>query len=489
MNQPITKSTYLFLFTICCIVYLLGSLVKHNTIDLNQVICFTFSALAAYSTFRLAQALYNKETGQLAALIFVTSQAIIFSIGSIKADTILTGSIILGTWQLVEFIKSKKLVNLIILFLAITLGVIIQGPITAVIIGSAIGCNLLYSDKWKILSNWKWLSGLLLFLGALTVVYFCPLPAAIKNILFLENSSSQELSASFNFSFFYTLLWTLFPWSILVFIALTSNCKAFWNAKFKPNSNIDLLALGGIFIGFLYLLATQFKSPQYLIVLSPFTAILLASFLYKQVQLQNWKMLAKLEKIQLLVIGLLILICLLVNVWFFPIQNFAIEIVSVISLSVLFFIVLRGNRQGYLYRIIAPSAFAILAAIFLASTSFYPQLLTYQADYKMALLAKEQAIPADQIYTYTPTVSAFNNQSNDEVPKLNPEQIQDKIHKNNKFYLFISNENINDLIALKLPIKRQLEIPHYAGSLLNIEFLNPLTRSKTLKKGYLLEIN
>lgn len=69
---------------------------------------FLFTILGTYSVYRLGKSLYNNEVGKLAALIIASSFAYLLANNDVRMDAILTASIALATWQLVDFIKTKN---------------------------------------------------------------------------------------------------------------------------------------------------------------------------------------------------------------------------------------------------------------------------------------------------------------------------------------------------------------------------------------------
>lgn len=469
-----------------------------------------FTILATYSTFGLGKALYNKEVGKLAALIFVTSQAIILANHDVRTDSLLTSFIILGIWQLTIFLQTNKLSSIIIGSAAIALAVATKGMIAVIVAGSALLCYIIYQRQWTTFINWKWLIGLMAFAIALSPFLYCYYlqfdlhpeklingkynQSGIKFLLWTQSAERFAGNRSFvsspEFSFFYhTLLWAILPWSFLVYTSIIGRIKAFWDNRLKKTPNIEFLTLGGILIVFHLMSASQFKLPHYLNVLFPLFAILAASYLYNLLKSNKHRLLSILEKLQLFTIGILLIFAYLLNFWFFPIPTIGLKIVSFVLLTIIFFLIIRSNQKSILYKIIVPSAFAILSVNFLLNTNFYPQLMHYQAGSEMAFIAKKNNIPAEQTYIYKKLLFSFDFYSGKTVPALTTDQVINKAKSGERFYLFLKARDYNDFASANLTITRRFETPHFHVSQLKYEFLNPATRSKVVEPYYLLQFN
>ncbi|AFD08224.1 glycosyltransferase family 39 protein [Solitalea canadensis] len=468
-----------------------------------------FTILATYSTYSLGKLLYNKEIGKIAALIFITSQSIIIANHDVRTDSLLTSFLILGIWQLTRFLQTDKLAAIIIGSAAIALAVATKGMIAVIVAGSALVCYVIYQREWRTFLNCKWLIGLLSFFVALSPFLYCYYlqfdlhpeklvngkynQSGIKFLLWTQSAErfagNRDFVSSPEFSFFYhTLLWAILPWSFLVYTALVGRIKAFWDARFRKTGTLEFLTLGGILIVFHLMSASQFKLPHYLNVLFPLFAILCASYLYNLVKNNNHRLLNILEKLQLFTIGVLLIFAYVLNFWFFPIQSIWLKLTSFVLLTFLFYLIIRSSPSGVLYRIIVPSAFAILSVNLLLNTNFYPQLMHYQAGSEMALIAKKNAIPVEKTFIYKKLLFSFDFYSGKTIPALNSVQIITKSKTGERFYLFLRAKDFTDLPS-GLTITRRLETPHFHVSQLKYEFLNPATRSQAIEAYYLLQFN
>ena len=562
--RPISKSTYLFLFALTAFVYILGLFFplidpdaneyaavamrmaqRHDYINIisrnlgtgveydyldkphmlfwmsalsykifgisdwaYRIPSMLFTLLGAYSTYRLGSLLYNKNAGRNAALIFVTSLAIMLSNHDVRTDTILVATIIFGIWQLVEFVDKEKLINVFLGGVGVALGVGTKGMISVMLAGTAIFCHIIYQRKWHLLYSWKWLVGLLGFAVAIFPVAYCYYlqfdlhPEKVVNgstgtsgIKFLFWTQSFERMAgnrsfvsSPEFSFFYhTLLWAILPWSILVYASVFGRIKYLWDLRFRPIKNAEFLTLGGILILFHVMSASKFKLPHYLNILFPLFAVLLASYLDNLQQFNKGKILNAFRGIQYFVIGVIVVGAVLVNTWFFPINNIWSILGALLLLALLIYTLLL--KRMAMYKIIVPSVIAILFLMFLMYTNFYPKLLTYQSGNSIAKIAKENGIPAKQIYAYKHFTYSLDFYLQQTTQQLTPEQVKAKNDSLQKFYLVVYGKEFQEIKDMHLNTSKKFSTPDFHVSRLDIEFLNPATRKQSVDSAYLVQIN
>lgn len=131
-----------------------------------------FTLLGAYSCYSLAKELYQNKSGHLAALIFLSSQAIILSNHDVRTDAVLTGASIFAIWQLVKYINTKNLLSIILGAIGLGVAFSTKGQLAVLIIGSALFCYVLYNRKWDAVFNWKLVIGLLTFLISSTPMLY-----------------------------------------------------------------------------------------------------------------------------------------------------------------------------------------------------------------------------------------------------------------------------------------------------------------------------
>ena len=561
--MSISKSTYLYLFTLTAFVYFLGLFFPLIDPDANEYACVAmrmaqrndflniisrnlgsaqeydyldkphllfwlsaisfkifgishwayrlpsilFTALGAFSTYRLGKLLYNSEVGRNAALMFVTSLAIILFNHDVRTDTILVGATIFGIWQLAAFVEKEKLINVILGGVGIALGVATKGMISMMLAGVAIFCHIAYRRKWHLFYSWKWLLGLLGFAVAISPVLYCYYhqfdmhPEKVVNgatgtsgIKFLFWTQSFERVAgnrsfvsSPEYSFFYhTILWAILPWSLLLYSSVFGRFKYLWDTRFRPVRNAELLTLGGAFILFQVMSASKFKLPHYLNILFPLFTVLLASYLDNLYQAGKLKILNAFRKVQYFVIAIMVIGAMLVNTWFFPVNSVWVILGAVLFLAGLIYIL--RQKPGILYQIIVPSAVGILFLAYMLNTNFYPKLMKYQSGNSIADIAKQHNIPSSQISAFRHFTFSLDFYLQQSTPVIDVDQVKAKAAGNEPFYLVVYSKERPAFDSLNIKPIRTFETPDFHVSRLDIEFLNPNTRMQAIDTAYLMQI-
>ena len=381
---------------------------------------FLFTILGTYSTYRLGKALYNNEVGKLAALLIASSFAFILANNDVRMDAILTAFVAFATWQLVEFIQHKKLLNITGAALGLALGFSAKGHIAVFVPAVAALFYMLYRKDWKLFINWKWLLLLVLFgLFIVPVVYCYYLQYnlhpeiivrgkdhinGVKFILFsqsIERFGGEMGSDAKNdyFFFLHSFLWAFAPWSILAYIAIAGRFKTFLQRR-------EEWLTAGVFIIMLLLVSfSGFKLPHYLNIVFPTTAVLTAAFIISK--RGNGKWIRTILILQACIVFLLLLLSAFINGWAFPVKSTAVIAGLVIFLAVVFYFIKSKVYHTAQKNIIIPVA-AMAFSFFLLNSNFYPQLLTYQGGNELAFAAKEKLTP-DDVYFWKETYSSSFN--------------------------------------------------------------------------------
>jgi 4-amino-4-deoxy-L-arabinose transferase-like glycosyltransferase len=456
-------------------------------------LCFTI--LGTYSTFRLGKALYNQEIGKLAALIVASAFAYILANNDVRMDAILTACVVFATWQGVIFIHHKKIWNAMGLAAGLALGFSTKGHIA--IFTPAIGLlfYIFFRKDWRILLNWKWLIVLVCFALFIFPVVYCyylqynlhPEKVVrgkdhINGVKFILLGQSVERFQGDNFGssakndclfFFHSFLWAFAPWSILAYICVVNRLKFFFKRK------EEWLSIGTFIIIALILTFSGFKLPHYLNIIFPVTAVMTSSWITSTVI--NSK---TIYTIQLIVCFLLLCLIAIINVWAFPVKNFAVVVGVVFFLAVCFYFV-KTNRLSYQQKAAGLSVATMILSFFLLNTNFYPQLLKYQGGNELAKKIKGNVDPANIYFWKDNYSSSFNFYTATE-----RKQFDDSIFLKGKkpIWLLFDIHNEDEIKQAGYKLGMAYSSADFEITRLNLKFINPATRKKQLTGMVICEV-
>jgi 4-amino-4-deoxy-L-arabinose transferase-like glycosyltransferase len=465
---------------------------------------FLFTILGTYSVYRLGKSLYNNETGKLAALIIASAFAYILANNDVRMDAILTAGIAFATWQLVEFINHKKIMNIAGAAPGLAIGFCTKGHIAVFVPAVATLFYILYKKEWKLLYNWKWLLLLLLFGLFISPVVYCyylqynlhPEKIVrgkdhINGIKFiLLNQSVERFSGGMGgdakndyFFFLHSFLWAFAPWSILTYMAVTGRIKNFLQRKPAPVvTGREEWATTGVFIVVAIIVSLSgFKLPHYINIIFPAAAVMTAVYLLKQ---QSKPTQAKrIFILQLVITCLLLLLSSVINVWAFPVNGVWVVIGVVLLLAVIFYFI-KSTAYSHLQKAVTVSVAAMIFSFFLLNTNFYPQLLKYQAGQMLAVTTKGKVDPAD-VYVQRHSYSAsYTFYSNSIFKKFDDSLLL----TGKKIWLLTEPGPFEELKRDGYQTGLEYSVPHFRVSKLNLKFINPETRNKEISKMMLVEI-
>ncbi len=458
---------------------------------------FLFTILGTYSTYRLGRSLYNNETGKLAALIVASSFAYILANIDVRMDAILTASIIFATWQLVEFVHHKKIMNVVGAAWGLALGFCTKGHIAVFTPAVGIFFYILYRKDWRLFLNWKWLLMIIFFLLFISPVLYCyylqfdlhPEKSVrgrdhISGIRFiLLNQSIDRFrgdghgfeAANDYFFFIHSFLWAFAPWSLLAYIAFVSRLKSFLSRK-EEWLTTGVFAVIALLISF-----SGFKLPHYLNIIFPTTAVMTASFLLQYVNNIKWSKYIFITQIMMVV--LLLLFSAVINVWVFPIHNFLIIVIGVILLALVFYYLINKNISK-LQKAFYVSVATIIVTFFLLNANFYPRLLRYQAGNELAKDIKGKVDPAT-IYFWKDVYSFSFSFYTETLRK----QFSDSVLQNNSSVWLLTDAAGLEVVKRNYKIHRQLSHIDFEITRLTLPFINPSKRKTKCSRLFLINIS
>lgn len=460
--------------------------------------------LGAYSCFGLGKLLYNRETGKLAALIFMTAQTIVLSVIDVRTDAVLTGSTIFAIWQLTTYIERRTLGSVVLGAFGAGIAFSTKGQIALLVIGLPLLCHLGYTKKWKAFLNWRVVIGLLVFVLAIAPMLYAYYhqfdlhPEKIirgkgnrSGIFFIFwEQSFERLSgegvgknSSDYFFFFHTFLWVFLPWTVLGLLAYWNRAKVLVKSRFVFNPNHEILTIGGITLIFIIISFAQFKLPHYLNIVMPLFSVLTASYIYGLYRNPERKIIKSLLGVQYFILGLIFIAATFICYLVFK-SNDPYHYIWKVSLAfVIVYYILK--QEDYYFKIITIS---VLSSVFLnaiLNMHFYPSLLKYQGGSSMAAKIKENGVPVDGICKLSPAHTWGLDFYNKEPVKIS--SIKDIEGKKN-VWVYVNDEELRELHRKGFDWDRQYSVNQFRITRLQAKFLNPNTRKKILRKMHLIHI-
>ena len=259
---------------------------------------FIFHLIGAYYTYRLARLLYDKPTGILAVLIYVSIFNLMDASIEVKAETYLVGEIMPACYYWLRYDARFRVKYLLLGALFTAMAIMTKGIFTLITISSGLVCLWLYQKQWTKLFNIKWLAALIL-----SMLFVAPELFAL-HLQFnqhTESAGSEQPVSSFKFffwdsqfgRFFNTgpiqnrnghplyfvpvFLWAFLPWTMVFFAAAYAQFKTFGRAVSSERAAFVFLS-GAFCVTFLMFSASRFQFDYYIDIIFPFAAILCARF-------------------------------------------------------------------------------------------------------------------------------------------------------------------------------------------------------------------
>lgn len=444
--------------------------------------------LAAYGISRLTILLYgNTNTGRIAGLLFLTSQAVVLSLFDVRTDAVLAAFSVLAMWQWARYLKKHSLLGAVFGGLFTAFAYASKGVFAIAVIGLFLFFVVLYENRWKRLWNWKLLIGLLFFLtGCMPMFYAYWIQFGKEGLEFITYGQSTgrftgedfgKTSQNDYFFYFHTLLWAFLPWSLWAYLVLFFRSKSLLSAKRLPEiASFSTVAFFMFFMNF-----SQFKLPHYLNVILPLSAIFVAAFVCKMVR--EKKRIKIFEYSQYFVLGIMLIGLLVLAGYVFPV-NWSIGVLLGFCLLILCYFVYRMPCKIQKL-LIASSGLILIMNIYLNST-FYRELLNYHGGNIVGQYVVEKQIPPDDIYMYDDQYSwSLDWFTRRTTPKKTTKELE-KLKQN--FWLVYYGTDPKEHFP-QFQIDTLISFRHYRITRLKLGFLNPKTRNEKLEKIWLIKMH
>jgi 4-amino-4-deoxy-L-arabinose transferase-like glycosyltransferase len=455
-----------------------------------------FSLLAVYATTRLGQLLHTVAVGRLAGVMLASALAFVLANNDVRMDALLTGSIMLATWQLAAFVASEEREqgrwrHLVLGGLGLALGFATKGMIGVGMPLIAIFVHLLYRRDWERFLDLRWLALVLITLAFASPVLYAYFQQfgerGVKFILWAQNVERLSgdrfgnAGADDPLFFFHSFLWAFLPWALLAIWALCSDGIRLVRARLQLLAGDELLTLGTIVVMFTVISLSRFKLPHYLNILLPFFAIQLAAWLMPR--LAHPLSRKGLWWVQVVVIFVLALLAAALNGWVFPLYAPLLALVALVLAAGVWLI----YRQAGGARLVMASVCAAAVFNLLLNFNFYPQLLTYQGGTVLGRQALALGLDRERLYYLADQgrANSFDFVTERLTPTLRLEEFS-------RFaapvVVYTSANGRTALEEAGLAVEELARSVDFRVSRLNARFLDPARRAQTLETVYLLRV-
>lgn len=457
---------------------------------------FLFTLLGIYSVYRLGSLCFGRKAGQVSALIYTTSTALMLYNMDVHTDMLLTSNIIFGVWQLAEYLNYGKNRNFILGFIGIGLAMLSKGVIGLAIPVFSIGGYLLLQKDFKTIFSFKWIPGaliiLLILLPALMGLYDQFGEGGIKFFFWSNNVDRiRGYYSDFKHDYFYvlhTFLYLFLPWSVFSIYAFVRDWKDWKSNGFSTKGLKNGINYFG-FIPFTIIVSiSSQQSPHYLLPVIPFVSIITGRYICTISEEGLRTRSFRLAMITRNIIVVLIWIATgAVMFFFFPTKN--LWIWGTLLLMIIVLMVSFHHKMSGIVKLSAPLMITILALGFVSNTNYMPSALKYngaiQASYKYDSLAKDDEV----LYTYH-----YNNYETYFYPKRASVKVYDEqisiMFNNGPAWIITDQKGYDSLInSYNERVVERYEFPYKKLTSLSFRFLNPATRDEELTSIFLLKTN
>lgn len=489
-----------FIFWISGLSYVLLG-ISNFSFKLPAILC---SIAGIYATYRFANIYFNRQTGLLAAIILASSQAYFHFNNDVRTDVYLTNFIILGMWQMAEFIDNHKRFAWIFAFIFFGLSLLAKGPLGLMLPALAYGVTWLITANWKNIFRWQWLAGIVVAFIVISPMLwglytqFDLQPELEVNgktntsglrFFFWEQSFGRLTGENVwkndtgPFFFVHNLLWSFLPWTIFLLIALVSAFTEILRKRKSANKEREglMICIAGSVLTFIALSASAYKLPHYIYVIFPLLAVITADWICKWLVTKQHIQIFK--GFNWFFLGLALLLVLLISLWVFQNNRSWTLVLSltIFALAIAKSIHIRKDSAN----LISGLTLSIIAFNLCMNLHFYPSLLAYQAPGRIARFINEEGINPNQVYNYKVGGRSLDLYTRSIVKDFQYAEFSDA---SKQFYLHCDQEGLQELKKIGYQTDVLCAFEDITVTMLNIKFINPSTRKDAVNIRYLVKI-
>ncbi|MBL0128336.1 MAG: glycosyltransferase family 39 protein [Flavobacteriales bacterium] len=439
-----------------------------------------FAFLGIFATYRFAALHYGREVARLAAVMFGASAAFLIMTNDVRCDTILTGSVITAIWMGSAWMEQRRWWQLIGCAFAIAVGMLAKGPMGLVAPVLALGGEVIFKRRWRILLDPRlWLIPLIVGTALVPMCIGLYEQHGMHGIRFYfweqsfgritgENRWKDDSSMLF---FTHEVLWQMLPWVLFVLLGIWGAVKALR----QRDPLAEYASITGAILVFVALSLSQFKLPHYLYVITPLFAVLGAA---------AWKASSRLIFLHMQ-IGVTILLgglTVFLAAYCFPVGGWPFIVLMLALIGIVVFISRKSVPKD---RVLHLTIATWLVSAFILNAHLYPQLMHYQANAQAGKWAKEQGLAPDHFFGMQVSGTALDfyaghpvrwlSDAGEARPVIGPGVV-----------IYTDRERYKELIAADLVPKEVIEFPDYSVQMLDLDLILPYSRASAIRSRFLL---
>lgn len=451
------------------------------------VLLFSFAGI--FFTYKLGKLVYGRDTGFIAAVLLGSSQIYFLYNMDIHTDTLLQTFVTFSLWQLYGFLRTGRNRHILLGFAGIGMAMLTKGPVGAVVPACAVAGYLVFTGQIRKMTDIRWYAGI-----ALAIVMILPALAGLYNqfgwegirFYFWDNNfgriSGNMVSRNTNFLFYVCNLFYLFiPWVMLLFVSVVLQFRQLFQRRMKPR---DWYVFSGIWFLFVLLSASHGKLPNYLFMVIPLFALLIARYVRIALARRDGRLYRTFQGIQNVVAALTGVVVLLLVFWLYPVR----EIWKMALLASMIFVAvwpfLKTTRKPG--RLLIPSLSMVITLNFFINQHVAPQIFSDQAPVKAAAIFNREAMPGEVLGNYNyPSHELFFYSKVPAIQIFNDVELLERMKKPGNWIL-TNGETVDRNPGLPYPGMEIIPLKHVWINKLSFKYLNPGTRESALDTLYLL---
>ncbi len=451
--------------------------------------------IGAHYTYLLAKQLYNQTVGLWSVFILLTAEHIIISNNDVRAEPFLTGLIIASIYHFYNSLKRNLSWHLVAACFFAACAVMTKGPFTLIPVGGAIAGELIIKRNWKQLFHWRWVVAVILIGAFITPELYSlwyQFDRHPEKIIFGRTNVSgirfflwdSQFGRFLNKTpmkgkgdplfFLHTLLWAFLPWSLLMYASLVEKLK---NGTKKTKRNYEeWLTICGSLLTLLIFSLSKFQLSYYTNIIFPLFAILTAQYI---IRLRS----GVFSTIQNVITVILLAGGVLLQFFYAPALPPVILVTIIISLLGLLLALPRlplNKKMLAFYRV----GIASLVINLYLNWFFYPDLLKYQSGSEAAFYINEKHpnVPGMVMGVYSPVFEFYldNDWRRSDTTVL--------YHQGGPAILYVMQEELDLIKQRGIHYELIKELDEFHITMLTLKFVNKTTRSRELKKHYLIKL-